>query len=141
MTRIYVASSWRNTVQPAVVAALRTVGHEVYDFRNPTCNDHGFAWSEVDPDWQAWSPAEFREALQHPVAKHGFKSDADAVDGCEAGVLVLPSGRSSHLEAGYIVGAGKPLHVLLSERQEPELMYRWATALHLDLNALLRALA
>ena len=32
---IYVASSWRNTYYPDVVAALRNAGHEVYDFRNP----------------------------------------------------------------------------------------------------------
>lgn len=33
--RIYVASSWRNTHQPEVVAKLRELGHEVYDFREP----------------------------------------------------------------------------------------------------------
>jgi hypothetical protein len=33
--RVYVASSWRNGQQPAVVAALRAAGHEVYDFREP----------------------------------------------------------------------------------------------------------
>ena len=33
--KIYVASSWRNAQQPAVVARLREAGHEVYDFRNP----------------------------------------------------------------------------------------------------------
>ena len=35
MSRIYVASSWRNKYQPEVVAALRKAGHGVYDFRNP----------------------------------------------------------------------------------------------------------
>lgn len=33
--KIYVASSWRNQYQPEVVATLRAVGHEVYDFKNP----------------------------------------------------------------------------------------------------------
>ena len=32
---IYVASSWRNEHQPAVVAALRESGHEVYDMTTP----------------------------------------------------------------------------------------------------------
>ena len=31
--KIYVASSWRNTYQQDVVAKLRKLGHEVYDFR------------------------------------------------------------------------------------------------------------
>lgn len=44
--RIYVASSWRNSRQPEVVRALREVGHHVYDFRNPSKGDTGFAWSD-----------------------------------------------------------------------------------------------
>ena len=140
MSRIYVASSWRNRSQPTVVTVLRSSGHEVYDFRNPTCDDHGFAWSEIDQAWQYWTPAEFREALEHPVARHGFESDAGAVDWCEVGVLVLPCGRSAHLEAGFIAGAGKPLHIVMLDQQEPELMYRWATAIHLDISGLAIAL-
>jgi len=31
--RIYVASSWRNKYQPGVVLTLRSLGHQVYDFR------------------------------------------------------------------------------------------------------------
>jgi hypothetical protein len=41
-------------------------------------------------------------------------------------VLVLPCGRSAHIEAGYFVGAEKPLHILLTSRSEPELMWRMA---------------
>lgn len=33
--RIYVASSWRNNVQPLVVQTLRVAGLDVYDFKNP----------------------------------------------------------------------------------------------------------
>jgi hypothetical protein len=38
-------------------------------------------------------------------------------------VLVLPCGRSAHLEAGWFVGAGKQLVILLAPG-EPELMYK-----------------
>lgn len=55
MSRIYVASSWRNKEQPHVVSTLRADGHEVYDFRAPFNGVPGFAWSEVDPEWQGWS--------------------------------------------------------------------------------------
>ena len=37
--KIYVASSWRNLLQPGIVLALRRCGHEVYDFRNPAPGD------------------------------------------------------------------------------------------------------
>ena len=131
--KIYVASSWRNTVQPLVVATLRAAGHEVYDFRNPRAGDTGFHWSEIDPEWKQWSPRRFREALDHDIAQDGFMSDFTAMRWADACVLVLPCGRSAHLEAGWFVGAGKPLAILLDEGSEPELMYRMArTGICLD---------
>ena len=124
--KIYVASSWRNVIQPAVVKILRAVGHEVYDFRNPRPDDHGFHWSEIDPDWQDWTAKEFRQALNHPIAQAGFESDMDGLEACEVCVLLLPCGRSAHLEAGWAAGAGKRLVILIAEGCEPELMYRMA---------------
>lgn len=124
--RIYVASSWRNDTQPAVVQRLREEGHEVYDFRRPRPGNNGFHWSEIDPGWQQWSLDAYREALQHPVAEYGFLSDWDAMTWADACVLVLPCGRSAHIEAGYFVGAGKKLVILLAPG-EPELMYKMAT--------------
>jgi nucleoside 2-deoxyribosyltransferase len=121
--KIYVASSWRNNIQPLVVEALRKEGHEVYDFKNPEPGNHGFRWSDIDPEWKAWDPKEFRKALHHPIANDGFYRDMKALNECDVCVLVLPSGRSAHLEAGYAVGAGKPMIVLLQEG-EPELMYK-----------------
>jgi hypothetical protein len=138
--KIYVASSWRNARQPTVVDALRGAGHEVYDFRNPRDGDAGFHWREIHPDWKGWSPGQFREALGHPIARAGFASDFGAMAWADAGVLVMPCGRSAHLEAGYFVGAGKPLYILLSDG-EPELMYAMATATCLDLDELVGRVA
>lgn len=133
--KIYVASSWRNTVQPDVVALLRTAGHEVYDFKNPP-NRSGFGWEQLCENWRNWSLSEFIEALKMPIAKAAFKSDYDAMQWADAGVLVMPCGRSAHLEAGYFVGAGKPLIILLSEG-EPELMYKMADGLCLTVDDVL----
>lgn len=77
--RVYVASSWRNPLQPGIVALLREAGHEVYDFPNPRDGDTGFHWSEVDPEWQGWSPARFPDCLGHQVAQAGFQSDFLAI--------------------------------------------------------------
>ncbi len=144
--RIYVASSWRNPHQPGIVADLRVLGHEVYDFRHPPEGDHlGFSWSDVDPDWASWTADQYRQALNHSIAVAGFNSDFGAMQWADACVLVLPCGRSAHLEAGYFVGAAKPLHILLDPDEfQPdaghhvtELMYRMATAIHTSLDALL----
>lgn len=53
-------------------------------------------------------------------------------------VLVLPCGRSAHLELGWAVGAGKPTCILMAPNQEPELMYRMVGSIRLDLKALVR---
>lgn len=138
--RIYLASSWRNEHQPRVVRALRDAGHDVYDFRNPRPGDNGFAWSEIDPGWQAWGPVRFREALKHPIAEAGFDSDWSAMQWAHTGVLLLPCGRSAHLEAGYFVGARKPLHILILGLPEPELMYAMADGIHAEIDDLIAAL-
>lgn len=123
--KIYLASSWRNLNQPTLVTLLRAAGHEVYDFRNPGPGDHGFAWSEIDRDWLGWSPAAFVDQIEtHPRAAEGFSKDKAALDWADTGVLLLPCGRSAHLEAGYLIGQGKPVAVLLHhDKFEPELMY------------------
>lgn len=104
---IYVASSWRNEVQQNVVHQLQCAGHTVYDFKNPRPGDNGFSWGEIDPDWQSWSFEEYAQALKHPLARDGFKSDLDALNACDTCVLVLPCGRSAHTELGYMLGQGK----------------------------------
>ncbi len=134
--KIYVASSWRNDKQFGVVGFLRRAGHEVYDFRNPKPGNSGFHWSDIDPKWQSWEPYQFKEALNHPIAEQGFNLDWEAMAWADVGVLVMPCGRSAHLEAGYFVGAKKPLFILLSDG-EPELMYKMSTGVCLSLSELL----
>lgn len=136
---VYVASSWRNQAQPSVVDALRTAGHEVYDFRHPAPGNDGFSWREISPNWETWTPAQLIEALKHPVSCAGFKLDMDALKACDACVLVLPCGRSAHLELGWATGAGKKTVVLLAGA-EPELMYKMCDHLCLDIGEVLAAL-
>lgn len=127
--KIYVASSWRNQVQPAIVRLLRQCGHEVYDFREPAAGVSGFSWSEIDPKWKDWSPEEYRAALEHPIALRGHGHDMAALDACEACVLVLPSGRSASWEFGYAMGQKKRASLVMLTPCEPELMYRGAEIL------------
>jgi hypothetical protein len=121
--KIYVASSWRNQLQPAIVAIIRQAGHEVYDFKNPAPGNNGFSWRGVDPNWENWTPQQYREALVHPVAKAGYECNMTALRECDACVLVLPSGRSASWEFGWAIGAGKQGAVVMLEKFDPELMY------------------
>lgn len=141
--KIYVASSWRNEHQPSVVKVLRDAQHEVYDFRNPRPGDKGFAWSEIDPKWKEWSAAAFREALAHPIANRGFDFDMNALIWCDACVLVLPCGRSAHLELGWACGAKKwtIAYAPEGEKHEPELMYKMLDKVCLNTDDVVKTLA
>lgn len=141
--RIYVASSWRNEArQQATVRALRDAGHVVYDFRNPAPGDTGFGWRQCATPDQLKDPARFRdEVLSHPVARDGFSKDMTALRAADATVIVLPCGRSAHLELGYAVGAKQRTIVYLDDQMsEPELMYLACTNICTTLDEVLYAL-
>lgn len=130
--RIYVASSWRNRLQPAIVNALKRIGHEVYDFRNPKDGDSGFNWNQVIPEYLLGgkvAPSKYRKGLTHPVARAGYKSDIDALQWCEAVIYVMPCGRSASWEFGYAMGQGKRGYVVMFSEDEPDLMFSEAKIL------------
>lgn len=127
--RIYVATSWKNEQQADVVTFLRDRGHQVYDFKNPAPDNHGFHWTSVDGDYRAWDARQYLKALKHPSAQLGFDLDMAALRWCDACVLVLPCGRSAHLEAGWAAGAGKHVVIYLPVFDTPELMYGMAGAI------------
>ena len=139
MLNVYVASSWRNELQPAVVTKLRQAGYGVYDFRNPRHGDSGFHWSEIDPDWQSWTPNLYRAYLQHPLAEAGYQSDMEALAHCDAVVAVQPFGRSASLELGWACGARK-LTILLLASGEPELMIKMCDHICVTMDEVLVAL-
>ena len=141
---IYVASSWKNTLQPHVVARLRESGYNVYDFRHPIVGNDGFSWAQIYsvaelrnvPLPELWDASIIRDMLKHPIAETGFALDFAAMACASACVLVQPSGRSAHLEFGWIVGRGKPGFVLMDD--VPDLMVKVATGLAVNLEELMQ---
>ena len=140
MARIYVASSWRNEWQPDVCKMLLLAGHKMYDFRNPP-GQTGFAWRDIEDGWKEWSQERYRELLlHHPKAAHGFIADLRGMQWADTCVLVLPCGRSAHLEAGWFTGAQRRLIVYMPQKEEPDLMYLLAQHLVFTYEELLKAL-
>lgn len=196
---VYVASSWRNPIQPAVCAILAAAGIDHYDFRNPE-GGTGFSWSEVKPasgtdsipvcehcggqiqrstfanlgrwepdydsgndpeiwrhlpsgyagcsalgsnfaapkkgsDWE--SADEYLRMIEHPRSIEGFDADFAAMEKADTFILLLPCGKSAHLELGWAIGAGKRTAILLEDPVEPELMYRMADHLSTSVHELL----
>lgn len=124
-------------------------GHEVYDFREPWPGQEGFSWRECAPrsefspqqDWKRWPPAHYRMVLEtHPAAAQGFLTDFRAMKRADVGVLVMPAGRSAHLELGWMAGAGKRTVILWAADCEPELMALLADDIVLSIDELLARL-
>lgn len=126
--RVYIASSWRNELQPLIVALCRELGFDVYDFKNPP-NGTGFGWKSCNrqigltPDFpfEQWNFHQYRNALSTPTAQAAFDSDMSALQAADVCILVWPAGVSAALEFGYAVGAGKSTYVI-GQPREPELM-------------------
>jgi hypothetical protein len=126
--KIYVASSWRNERQPAVVAALWGSGHKVYDFRNPP-GLLGFGWEQVAHNGEreadgSVSAAVWRRLVDDPIGRKGYLADLLALRAADVVVYVLPCGRSASWELGYAMALGKPAFLFWEGTHEPELMFR-----------------
>jgi len=121
---VYVASSWKNFYHTAVCAALKSAGIDHYDFKH-----EGFSWTQVNADAHKDYDT-FLEVLVDPVAEKGFGRDFEAMQRATHFILVLPCGRSAHLEAGWAIGHGKPTAIYIPEFDGPDLMYKMAD--HID---------
>lgn len=122
---VYVASSWRNALYPGVIATLRAAGIPHYDFRDPAMGG-GFGWEQAGgtPFSRSEPVGTYLKMLDHPRAVEGYEADFAAMQRADTFVLVLPCGKSAHLELGWAVGAGKRTAILLEDPVEPDLMYK-----------------
>lgn len=135
--KIYVASSWKNQQYEDVLRHLRSLGHEPLDWRQ----GGGFGWRQTGVTQEEMTAQQYRdEVLQHEAAVRGFGNDFSKMQEADACVLLLPCGRSAHLEAGWFWGRDKPLHIYIPHFDTPELMYKGANSINFTLDELTRAL-
>lgn len=135
---LYVIGSLRNPTVTSVAAALRNAGHSVFD-------DWMAAGPEADDYWQRYEQERghtLQQALRGAAANNVFAFDKRHLDAADAAILVLPAGKSAHLELGYMIGQGKKGYILYPEG-EPErwdVMYLFATGVFLSTIELIEAL-
>lgn len=116
MSSIYIIGSLRNDQIPIVGNGLRARGWEVFD-------DWFAAGPEADDHWQSYEKfvgRSYGQALKGRAARNTFRFDYANLHRADAGLLVMPAGKSGHLELGFIVGLGKPGYILFDK--EPD---RW----------------
>jgi hypothetical protein len=137
VSTIYVIGSLRNPCITEVGNALRGAGYDTFE-------DWHAGGKEADDEWQRYERERgrtYKEALRGYHALNVFNFDLYHLNRSHAAVLVMPAGRSAHLELGYIIGQGKPGYVLFD--QEPErfdVMYNFATDVCFSIEELMGAL-
>ena len=123
--KVYLIGSLRNPAVPSIGATLRREGFDVFD-------DWFAAGPEADDKWREYEEARGRtyiEALQGKAATNVFCFDERNLNECNTAVLVLPAGKSGHMELGRCIGQGKPTYILLPPATDRwDVMYRFATA-------------
>lgn len=134
---IYLIGSLRNPHIPLLAGKLRSFGFDVFDdWYSPGAN--------TDEEWQRYEAQRgrtFKEALAGAHAQEVFAFDKYHLDRAAAAVLVLPAGKSGHLELGYVIGRGKPGYIFLpGEPERYDIMYAFATEVCTTFPALVEAL-
>lgn len=121
--KVYVIGSLRNAGVPDLSKYLREAGYDVFD-------DWFAAGPEADDYWMAYEKNRghsYSQALKGYAASHVFNFDKKHLDEADIGVLMLPAGKSGHLELGYMIGTGKPGFILYDEVPERfDVMYKFA---------------
>lgn len=98
--RLYLIGSLSNESIPEIGVALREQGYDVFD-------DWFSPGPKADEYWREYELARghtYKEALMGFAGRHVFEFDKEHLDACDGAVLVLPAGKSAHLELGYVLG-------------------------------------
>lgn len=134
---VYIIGSLRNESVQDVANTFRGRGYDAFD-------NWFSAGREADDYWRDYEKQKgisFSEALRGRSAEHVFRFDKAYLDLCDAVVLVMPAGKSGHLELGYAIGKGKPGYILLDEEPERfDVMPQFADVVTTDIEEIFTAL-
>lgn len=133
--KVYLIGSLRNPKIPHLGKVIRDSGFDVFD-------DWFGAGERADDAWQEYEQVRGRsypEALRGLAAENIFNFDIRHLNEANIGVLILPAGKSGHLELGNLIGQRKPCYVLFEEEPKRwDVMYQFATEVFFDQESLLR---
>lgn len=122
---IYVIGSLRNPAVTEFSNQIEALGIEAFSSWYGAGEKADDAWKE----YQTARGLNFGQALKEYAAQHVFQFDKFHLDRTDAAVLLLPAGKSGHLELGYTVGRGKPGYIVFEQMPEDrwDVMYNFAT--------------
>lgn len=133
MSKIYLVGSLRNERIPEIAELLREDGHDVFDDwygAGPKADDH---WRE----YEIGRGRPYAEAILGKAAQNIMNFDRTNILASDTVILVLPAGKSGHMELGLAIGAGKKTHILLDKDYDRwDVMYALADGVWDDLYAM-----
>ena len=129
--KIYLASSWKNQALVIEIAEkIEAEGFEVDAFCRATDKRYSFHWSELvdnEEDLRSYDAIQF---LADGRCQRAYLEDRKWLDWSDCVIMILPCGKSSHMEAGYAAGQGKRLYLYGDfPSGEFDVMYGFADAL------------
>jgi hypothetical protein len=126
MSVIYLIGALKNPEVPKAGEYLRSLGFEVFD-------DWYSAGPEADDclrDHYRSRGFNYREIMESHSAKHIFEFDYKHLNRADIGVMLMPAGKSAHLELGYLIGRGRPGYILFDKEPERvDIMHQFATGI------------
>lgn len=133
---IYVGGALANPEIVRITKLLMDNGHEVFSEWYTPGKDADVLWR----DYELALGFDYREALNRPAAQQVFNFDKRNIDASDTFVMVMPCGKSAHLELGYAIGSGKTGIIYLPEQPEKwDVMYNFAHGIVYDDTELLTA--
>jgi hypothetical protein len=134
---IYLIGALKNENVPILAEKIRKLGYDVFD-------DWYSAGPEADSYFNQYRLARglnYKDALNSYAARHIFEFDKLHLDRADIVVLVMPAGKSGHLELGYSIGKGKTGYILMDgEPERVDQMHSFADEIFMNENALLEKL-
>lgn len=99
----YIAGSLRNPRIPQIAKLVRQAGYGEY-------SEWYSGGQRADDDWTAHEKLKgrrFVEAIKGYHAVQVMEMDLRHLNRCDGLILVMPAGKSGHLELGWMIGQGK----------------------------------
>lgn len=134
---VYIIGSLRNSSVPEFANELESHGIEAFaDWISPGPDADDFL-----RDYSKARGRDYKQTLNSHAARHIFEFDLHHLNRCDAAVMLMPCGKSGHLELGYTIGKGKPGYILFdAEPERVDVMHAFATDVFFNKAELLKTL-
>ena len=136
---IYVIGSLRNKIVPDMANKLRVANKdwEIFD-----------SWYSPGPhaddylrDYCKGKGLSYKQTLQDYAANHIYEFDKKHIKRATDVVMIMPAGKSGHLELGWGLGQGKRGYIFFSETpKRVDVMYQFATDIFFNFEELVEEL-